>query len=298
MNRLPSWFRQPFPEQEKVLNFKAFLRSKHIYTVCQGARCPNLTRCWQQKVATFMILGDVCTRACRFCAVTSGTPKAIDEKEPFAIADAVREAGLDYVVLTSVTRDDLQDQGVSQFCRTISAIRSRRTEARIEVLVPDFHADPFLIQEIIACAPQVFGHNIETVRRLSSVFRPQADHHRSLKVLRIVKDHAPGIFVKSGLMLGLGETDREVMEAMRELLDHGCDLLTLGQYLAPSRTSRHIAVQRFVHPDDFQRYKVEALTLGFKGVVSGPLVRSSYMAKEMYEACRVKDLAEAERTLI
>lgn len=297
MNRLPSWFRQPFPEQEKVLDFKAFLKSKHVYTVCQGAHCPNLTRCWQQKVATFMILGDVCTRACRFCAVTSGTPKAVDEKEPLAIADAVRDAGLDYVVLTSVTRDDLKDQGVDQFCRTMSAIRSHREEACIEVLVPDLRADPLLIQKIIECAPQVFGHNIETVKRLSPVFRPQADHHRSLKVLRIAKDHAPGIFVKSGLMLGLGETDADIMEAMRELLDHGCDILTLGQYLSPSRTSRHIVVQRFVHPDDFQRYKDKALALGFKGVVSGPLVRSSYMAKEMYEACCAKDLA-AGRILI
>jgi len=285
MNRLPAWFQQPFPQKEKVLAFKDLLQNKKVYTVCQGAQCPNLTQCWQKKVATFMILGNICTRSCRFCAVTSGIPKAVDAQEPWAVADAVCAAGLDYVVVTSVTRDDLPDQGAQQFCETVAAIRARSECIRIELLIPDLSAEVSLIERVVCAKPHVIGHNVETVERLTCELRPQADYGRSLKVLRTVKEKDACIAVKSGFMLGLGETEAEIAATMHDLRENGCDILTLGQYLAPSRGPRHIAVRRFVTPQEFEQHKQKALALGFKSVVSGPLVRSSYMAKEAYEAC-------------
>ena len=285
LTRLPAWFRQDIPEAKKINSMKEMFRGSRLHTVCESAHCPNMGKCWGQGVATFMILGEVCTRACRFCAVKAGLPQIIDPEEPLLVAKAVQELKLRYVVITSVARDDLKDEGAGHFVETIQAIRQLTPQVKIEVLIPDFSAKYELLKVLTDAAPEVVSHNIETVRRISPNIRPQAQHDRSLEVLRMMRQLNNKIFVKSSFMLGIGETDEEIVELMRELLDAGCQILTIGQYLSPSQMKRHVPVQRFVTPQQFEELRVMGMNMGFKFVMSAPLVRSSYIAEEGYAAC-------------
>ncbi|NTV29278.1 MAG: lipoyl synthase [Candidatus Omnitrophica bacterium] len=281
---LPGWFRQEIPEPAALERMRSVLRGAGLHTVCEGARCPNLGRCWNRGAATFMILGDTCTRACRFCAVNSGAPSALDAAEPMSIAGAVKALGLRYVVITSVTRDDLADEGAGQFARTVRAVKAASGQTKVEVLVPDLHGRPELIKVILDAKPDVLGHNIETVPRLAPVLRPQADHERSLKMLATARGQNSGALIKSGLMVGLGETDAEVLATICELKAAGCDIVTVGQYLAPTREERHVPVDRYVPPEQFERYRAAGLQAGLEAVVAGPLVRSSYLAEQGLQA--------------
>lgn len=285
VSRLPSWFRQEIPDMAKVGAMRVMLRRAGLHTVCESALCPNLGKCWGRGVATFMILGEVCTRACRFCGVKTGRPMAVDPDEPRQVAMAVQQLNLRYMVVTSVARDDLPDEGAKQFVRTIQAIRDVMPHTKIEVLIPDFSNKPESLHMLVSARPEVISHNMETVRRLSADVRPQADYERSLAVLGTLKKQAPSSFIKSGFMVGLGETEAEITELMRDLVGVGCDMLTIGQYLAPGRKKRYLRVQRFVAPEEFENYKTVGLKLGFKHVMSGPLVRSSYIAEEGYKEC-------------
>jgi len=282
--RLPPWFKQEIPDMAKIRGMKEFFRGSRLHTVCESANCPNMGACWKEGVATFMILGGTCTRACRFCAVPAGRPDLIDEEEPQNVALAVRELGLRYVVVTSVARDDLKDQGAMQFVRTITAIRRLTPGVRIEVLVPDFSAREDSLKTLSGASPEVISHNIETVRRLSPFVRPQALHDRSLEVLRRFRELNPAAFIKSSLMLGLGEKPDEIIETMGELLATGCRIVTIGQYLAPTRNKRHLPVERFITPEEFEDYRLKGLRMGFVHVESGSLVRSSYIAEKGYRA--------------
>jgi len=282
---LPDWFKQDIPAKDKMEPMKKLIKEVGLHTVCEGAHCPNTGRCWSQGVATFMILGDVCTRSCRFCAVKDGSPHSVDFAEPENIASAVKKLGLGYVVITSVTRDDLEDQGADQFGKTIHALRRRNPELKIEVLIPDFSGRVDLLNKVIEAKPDVIGHNIEMVRRLYPDIRPEADYERSLTLLKNVKELSPHLLVKSGFMVGLGEEKEEIMALIQDLFSSGCDILTIGQYLAPSRTKRHKSVKRYVHPLEFDELKAVALRRGFKSVVSAPLVRSSYQAEKAYRHC-------------
>ncbi|MBI5149936.1 MAG: lipoyl synthase [Candidatus Omnitrophica bacterium] len=282
---LPKWFRQDIPDMAKIRKMKDSFRQAGLHTVCESALCPNLGQCWGRGVATFMILGEICTRACRFCGVKTGRPAGVDPEEPRQVALAVQQLNLRYVVVTSVARDDLADEGAGQFVQTIHAIRSLMPQTRIEVLIPDFSNQPECLARLTAARPDVISHNMETVRRLSPDVRPQADYERSLAVLRNLKKLASSAFIKSGFMVGLGETDAEVTELMSDLVAAGCDMLTIGQYLAPGRKKRYLRVQRFVSPEKFADYKTIGRELGLKHVMSGPLVRSSYIAEEGYREC-------------
>lgn len=280
---LPSWLRQPIPKSEYFLAMQNILTPLGLHTVCESAHCPNQGVCWSRKTATFMILGNVCTRSCHFCAVHSGEPKSIDKDEPYHVAEAVNQLGLKYVVITSVTRDDLIDQGAEHFSKTIRAVKKRNPHIIVEVLTPDFWAEASLIKSVLDAGVDVFGHNVETVKRCSSLLRSTAKHEISLKTLAIAKTTGQAC-VKSGLMVGLGETDQEVMETLQELKNVGCDIVTLGQYLAPSNTLRHYPVQRFVEPQKFDEFRQRAYEMNFSFVASAPLVRSSYLADEGYQA--------------
>ena len=282
---LPAWFRQELPDMNKIRAMQRKFRSSGLHTVCESALCPNMGKCWGQGVATFMILGEICTRACRFCAVKSGRPQGVDDREPFEVAAAVKDLRLRYVVITSVARDDIEDEGAGHFVRTIEAVRAVNPQVKIEVLIPDFSNKTESLNKLVGSQPEVISHNIETVRRLAPDVRPQADHNRSLSVLRAFKKLDPALLTKSSFMVGLGETDEEVMELMKELADTGCDILTIGQYLAPTQLKRHVRVQRFVPPETFDQYKAKGLELGFKHVMSAPLVRSSYIAEQGYREC-------------
>jgi lipoyl synthase len=282
MVKLPAWFRQPLPDMEKIRELKALLRESKLHTVCESAHCPNLGQCWGEGVATFMILGGTCTRACRFCAVPAGRPDVLDPDEPRHVAQAVAHLKLRYVVVTSVARDDLDDEGAGHFVATIEAIRALGQGVKIEVLIPDFSAKEPSLQILSQAAPEVISHNIETVRRLSPSIRPQADHDRSLHVLRRFGELNPRLFVKSSFMLGLGERDNEIVELMRELKSAGCQILTIGQYLAPTQAKRHVPVERFATPEEFERWRSIGLDMGFKYIESGPLVRSSFIAEKGY----------------
>jgi lipoic acid synthetase len=252
-----------------------------LHTVCQSARCPNIHECWGQGTATLMLLGDICTRDCAFCTIKAGRPVELDSEEPSRVAEAAAKMNLSHVVLTSVARDDLADGGSSIFAATIRAIRETLPEATLEVLTPDFGGDEGAIQGVLEAGPDVYNHNLETVRRLQSVIRPQASYGRSLGVLRAASKWNPAPAVKSGIMLGLGESEEELIAAMSDLLDVGCELLTLGQYLQPTRN--HAEVQRFASPEEFDRLRQVALEMGFAGVASGPMVRSSYKAEELLD---------------
>lgn len=283
--QLPSWFRQDVPDLKKITAMKQLFRSSNLHTVCESAHCPNIGKCWGQGVATFMILGEICTRACRFCAVKAGKPMEVDEEEPRNVALAVQQMKLRYVVITSVARDDMPDEGAQHFAKTILAIRDISPQTRIEVLIPDFSNKLDSLKTLVKVKPEVVSHNIETVRRLSPVIRPQAEYERSLGVLRNFKKLDPSIFTKTSLMVGLGETQEEIREAMKDLRDVDCDILTIGQYLSPSQMKRHLPVKRFYTPEEFETLKQMGLQAGFKHVMSAPLVRSSYIAEEGYREC-------------
>jgi len=285
ISRLPAWFKQEIPDIEKIKEMKTMFRGSRLHTVCESAHCPNLGKCWGQGVATFMILGGTCTRACRFCAVPAGRPESINQHEPDQVALAVQELKLRYVVITSVARDDLPDEGANHFAQTIAAIRELNPQIKIEVLIPDFSVKIENLRAVVQAGPEVVSHNIETVARLSPKVRPQADYARSLNVLKMFKQLNPVIFTKSSLMVGLGETQPEIMEVMKDLKANDCDILTIGQYLAPSHSKRHLPVERFYTPEEFEYLKRIGKDLGFKHVISGPLVRSSYIAEEGYKEC-------------
>ena len=275
----PEWLKRPAPATEAIEKMERMLGRLKLATVCQSAHCPNIGECFNCGTATFMILGDHCTRNCRFCAVPKATsPLSVDSKEPHNVADAARQLGLTHVVVTSVTRDDLPDGGADQFVKTIVAIRETSPGSTIEVLVPDFKGEESIIKRVCDATPDVFNHNVETVPRLYPGIRPQAVYKRSLAVIRFAAQS--GLTVKSGLMLGLGETKEELSEVFKDLADAGCSILTLGQYLAPSK--EHAPVVRYVPPEEFDRLAEIARHMGFKEVFSGPFVRSSYRAEEVY----------------
>lgn len=277
--RLPRWLTKPFGFSPEIHELKAKLRARGLHTVCEEARCPNLGECWSQGTATFMILGDVCTRHCGFCSVTAGKSEEIDVGEPAKVAEMTQLLGLRHVVITCVARDDLPDCGASHFVRVIHAIRDKNPGTVVEILTTDFQMKDEAIQAVCSAHPDVFNHNVETVDRLTSRVRHRAGYQQSLDFLKLVKSIDSSITTKSGLMLGLGETKDEVVQAMRDLRKVGCSILTIGQYLQP--TSRNLPVVEFVEPRVFQEYEKIGYELGFDSVASGPFVRSSYHADKM-----------------
>jgi lipoic acid synthetase len=275
--RKPDWIRVRIRSNPEITRIKDILRRRKLASVCEEASCPNLPECFSHGTATFMIMGEICTRRCPFCDVAHGSPKELDQNEPGQLAEAVQEMGLKYVVVTSVDRDDLKDSGATHFAKCISSVRSLNPDTTIEVLVPDFRGRMDIAVEILsATPPDVFNHNLETVPRLYKKARPGADYKWSLELLQAFKSQNADVPTKSGLMLGLGETNDEVIEVMKDLRAHNVEMLTLGQYLQPSRD--HLAVERFAHPDEFDELARVGNELGFHHVASGPLVRSSYHA--------------------
>lgn len=286
----PDWIRVKIPASPRVNHIKQKLREHKLASVCEEASCPNLGECFSNGTATFMIMGEICTRRCPFCDVAHGKPKPLDENEPRELAAAIAEMGLKYVVITSVDRDDLKDSGATHFANCITETRSHNPDIKVEVLVPDFRGRMDIAIDILRqTPPDVFNHNLETVPRLYKKARPGADYQWSLDLLQRYKAVCPEVITKSGLMLGLGETFEEVKEVMRDLKAHDVDMVTLGQYLQPSRD--HLKVERFVHPDEFEALRVYGEGLGFKQVASGPLVRSSYHADKQAHGDNVGALA-------
>ena len=282
-HRFPEWIKRRIPSGGSPV-VKETLDELGLATVCQSARCPNIHECFAAGTATFLIMGKVCTRGCRFCAIPGGEPEALDAGEPARIAEAAARLGLRHVVVTSVTRDDLDDGGSGHFAAVARAIKAK-TDATVEVLVPDFRGDRDCIRRVLESGVDIFNHNIETVERLYADVRPGADYARSLAVLRAARESDPGRFTKSGIMVGLGETGDEVFEVMVDLRAAGCDIITIGQYLKPS--AAHLPVAEFVHPDRFEKYGRAAKGLGFRSVTSGPFVRSSYHAAEVFFAAGI-----------
>ncbi len=282
--RKPPWLKVRIPAGADYRRVPELLRRGGLHTVCEEARCPNQGECFSRGTATFLILGDRCTRDCRFCSVAHGPSGPPDPDEPVRVAEAVREMGLHYVVITSVTRDDLADGGASLYAETIREIRGRSPAVLVEVLIPDFQGDRHALQTVLEMRPDVLNHNLETVPRLYRSVRPGAAYRRSLELLERVGAHDPAIPAKSGLMLGLGESSGEIEETLRDLRGAGCSLLTLGQYLQPTRG--HLPVERFVPPDEFEAWRRVALDLGFTEVASGPFVRSSYRAEAFFRGRR------------
>jgi len=276
--RLPAWLRARSGHWERVHDMKVLLNEARLHTVCEAARCPNQGECWTRGTATFMLLGDTCTRSCGFCAVATGRPKPLDPDEPRQVAETSRRLGLRFVVVTSVNRDDLPDGGAAHFAATVRAIYAANPEAQVEVLVPDFKGDRDAVRTVVESQPTVFNHNLETVERLTRQVRVQARYQRSLDVLCLAKKLGQPL-TKTGVMLGLGETEAEVLQLFRDARSAGCDILTVGQYLAP--TKQHLPVADYVHPDRFRALQEAAYALGFKAVFSGPLVRSSYHAESV-----------------
>ena len=282
--RKPHWLTRRLPTEPEYENTKALLGKANICTVCQEAKCPNLWECFSSRTATFLIMGSRCTRRCPFCAVAYGPSSPPDPEEPVRVAKAARDMKLQYVVITSVTRDDLPDGGAAYFSQTVREIRKRIPGVCVEVLIPDFYGNKEALLTVLDARPDVLNHNVETVSRLYPIVRPGALYKRSLELLEQVKKHNSDIPIKSGLMLGLGELPEEVRETLRDLFNAGCRILTLGQYLQP--TKEHLPVERFVPPQEFEYWKRESLKLGFSEVASGPFIRSSYHAKRLYNALR------------
>jgi lipoic acid synthetase len=286
--RLPAWARKSATHFESLNTLKRDLRRLSLHTVCESARCPNIHECFHRGAATFMILGNLCTRGCGFCSVPKGNPNKqdmlLDAAEPDNVAEMAARMRLAYVVITSVNRDDLADGGSGHFARTVAAVRRELPEARVEVLTPDFCGDHTAVARVLDAGPHVFNHNMETVRRLYRKVRPQADYRQSLEVIRFARDYAPDVLTKSGLMVGLGERDEEVRELLADLHAAGADVATIGQYLQPSR--RNLAVAEYVEPARFDAWRDYGLALGFRMVFSGPLVRSSYMADAVNDEAR------------
>ncbi|MGE3182618.1 MAG: lipoyl synthase [Phycisphaerae bacterium] len=289
--RLPPWLKRPMPTQQ-MLETRNLINGLQLNTVCVEARCPNLTECWSRGTATFMVLGDECTRRCGFCAISTKKPKPPEDDEPQRLAEAAAHLGLRHVVITSVARDDLPDEGATHFARCIAATREKMPHATIEVLVPDFHGKRELIEIVCAAMPEVYNHNIETVARLQKKARPAARYERTLGVMRTVKEINPRIKTKSGIMVGLGETWEELVQTMRDLHEHGCEMITLGQYLQPG-DDKYLPVERFYPPEEFDKLADIAREIGFSAVASGPFVRSSYFAETLFaETDFLKPLTE------
>jgi len=278
---LPEWLKKRAPKEELLQEMRGLLRSLSLHTVCEEARCPNIGECFARKIATFMILGDRCTRNCRFCAVKKGNPSPLDPQEPENVAKAVNKLRLKYVVITSVTRDDLNDGGANQFAKTIKEVKKLNKETKIEVLIPDFKGFLSSLKKVIEAEPFVLNHNLETVPRLYSEVRPQANYMRSLKLLKQAKELNSSIHTKSGLMVGLGETFDEIVKVMKDLRKVKCEILTIGQYLRPS--IKHLPVKEYIRPEKFQEYEKIGKSLGFLAIISGPFVRSSYRAGELWD---------------
>ena len=275
VGRLPPWFKVKIQQGPDYKDIRRIMDGLGLHTICEEARCPNVWECWNNRTATFLILGDICTRRCHYCSVTTGRPLPVDRDEPRRVAEAVRALGLRHAVITSVNRDELDDGGAEVFAETIRHIRAMIPSCRIEVLIPDFDGDEHALRVVVKENPEIVNHNIETVRRLFPAIRPQGKYDRSLTVLERAK--RMGARTKSGVIAGMGETLDEIREVMRDLRMAGCDVLTIGQYLQP--TKHHLSVARFYHPDEFLALKMEGLALGFTHVESGPLVRSSYHAE-------------------
>jgi lipoyl synthase len=275
----PAWLRRRLPAGPDYESVRTLLKDSRLHTVCQEARCPNQWECFSARTATFLIMGSSCTRRCRFCAVDHGPVHPLDPDEPLRVAETALQLGLSYVVITSVTRDDLSDGGARHFAETIQAVRKQMPDAGIEVLIPDFQGNPQALKLVLDAKPDVLNHNMETVPRLYPLVRPEAVYRRSLSLIQQACGADPRIQTKSGLMLGMGESPDEIRRTLKDLRDAGCRILTLGQYLQPS--SDHLPVERFVPPEEFDAWKTEALAMGFSQVASGPFVRSSYHAKEL-----------------
>lgn len=277
---MPAWFKQELPDSS-VLELQKQLKAGNIHTVCQEARCPNINSCFKRHTATFLILGDTCTRACAFCAVKKfSCGKVADPDEPARVASIVRKMKLAYVVITSVTRDDLEDGGAQVFINTVGEIRKVSPKTKIELLIPDFKGKREIIKAVVGTKPDMLGHNLETVRRLYPMARPQADYKRTLEVLKLIKEFNPMMITKSSLMLGLGESTSELITAMRDLRITGCDILVMGQYLSPSKD--HYPVKEFLSPEKFDELAKLAKTMGFRKVLSGPKMRSSFQSSSVY----------------
>jgi len=274
--RKPEWIRTRLPTGAKFYELKDLVKKNNIHTICEEARCPNIGECWGRGTATFLLMGDICMRACRYCNVKTGRPKPLDPNEPQKIAQAAKILGLRYVVLTSVTRDDLPDGGAAHFAQTVTEIKNIDNKVRVELLTPEYHNQ---IPTILSSKPDVFGHNIETVKRLFPRIRFRPKYEESLAFLKKIKDYAPQQKTKSGIMVGLGETNEEVIETLKDLRKACVDIVTIGQYMQPSQ--KHALVDRFCTPEEFKFYETEALKLGFLNAFSGPLVRSSYHAEEV-----------------
>ena len=280
--RLPPWLKVRMPGGPKYIELRELLRDENLSTVCEEAHCPNIGECWERGTATFMILGDICTRACSYCAVTSGAPVGLDLQEPMRLAETVKRMNLSYAVITSVDRDDLPDGGAFIYAQCITQIRKRSPSSKIEVLIPDFQGDSSALATVMEAGPDTLNHNIETVRRVFRRVRHKGDYDLSLELLRRAKEMSRGAVTKSGMMVGLGETWDEILETMRDLRDVNCDLLTIGQYLRP--TQKHTPLIKWYTPGEFDELRQEGESMGFSNVASGPLVRSSYHADEQHSA--------------
>ena len=277
----PDWLKRRLPTGSAYENVRGKIDRDHLHTVCQEAKCPNMWECFSHQTATFLIMGSRCTRNCRFCSVPGGDLEPPDPEEPRRVARVAREMGLKYVVITSVTRDDLADGGAAIFAETITEIRRQIPDGCVEVLIPDFQGSREALYSVLKAGPDVLNHNIETVPRLYPRVRPQANYHRSLELIQRTRVFSPDMPTKSGLMLGLGESAGEIEKTLEDMHQAGCRILTLGQYLQPSKD--HLAVERFIPPEEFETWRLEALKIGFEEVASGPFVRSSYHAHELFK---------------
>lgn len=293
--RLPEWLTIRLPRPETIKKVEAMMRDKHLHTVCESARCPNLPECWSKQTATFMILGDTCTRSCGFCAIKVGRGLELDPFEPLNVAMTAKKMGMRHVVVTSVARDDLADQGADQFARTIEMLHKHIPDIIVEVLTPDFKGKRECVEKVTQAHPEIYNHNIETIERLHTVVRPQAKYDRTMRVLEMVKELDSSIYTKSGLMLGLGETRQEVLQTLRDLRSIGVDAVTIGQYLRP--TMHHLPVVSFIHPDEFKEYEQIGEDMGFAFVASGPFIRSSYNAIAFSEKVMAERLARVGTSL-
>jgi lipoic acid synthetase len=284
MERKPAWLKIKLNHTPQYNTVRRLVEQHHLHTICSSGKCPNMGQCWSMGTATFMILGDICTRSCKFCATPTGKPLPVDVDEAQKVAESVRVMQLKHCVITSVDRDDLPDQGATHWADTIRTIRKTNPQTIIEVLVPDFDADPALMDIVIAAKPDIIGHNMETVERLTPTIRSRASYRNSLAVLRYIAQQ--GVIAKSGIMVGLGETCDEVLQTMREVHEAGTRLFTIGQYLQP--TARHIPVSAYITPEQFETYRKIGIEIGFDHIESGPLVRSSYMAEKSFMHAKIK----------